>query len=366
MSDVENVIIVGSGPAGYTAALYTARANLQPAGDRGLRLGRPAPADDRRRELPRLPRRRDGPGDDAEVPRPGRALRRAAVTDQADRVELASEPGGVHSVWVGDDRAPRAHGRAGDGRRAQEAGRRRRGGALRPRRQLLRHLRRRLLPRRADDHRRRRRLGDGGGDLPVEVRRQGHRRAPPRRVPRLEDHARARARAVEHRVPHALHRQASSSPARTARSATPRCVNAETGEEREIPVSGTFIAVGHEPQSALVRGQIDVDENGYVVTEGSSTRTNRPGVFAAGDLVDHTYRQAITAAGSGCQAALDAEWYLRDTPGDPDPAGHAARRPRRSAVGACGRSRARVVGENATRRTRRERAARRAQRVRTS
>ena len=70
-----------------------------------------------------------------------------------------------------------------------------------------------------------------------------------------------------------------------------------------------------------MRGQIDVDENGYVIIEGRSTRTNRPGVFAAGDLVDHTYRQAITAAGSGCQAALDAEWYLRDTPEVPTPAG---------------------------------------------
>src|SRR5207245_1414537 len=82
-------------------------------------------------------------------------------------------------------------------------------------------------------------------------------------------------------------------------------VNAQTGEERELPVSGTFIAVGHEPQSSLVAGQVDLDENGYVVTAGRSTLTNRPGVFAAGDLVDHTYRQAITAAGSGCQAALD-------------------------------------------------------------
>ena len=97
--------------------------------------------------------------------------------------------------------------------------------------------------------------------------------------------------------------------------------NVDTGEEREIAVSGAFIAIGHEPQSAIVQGQIDTDENDYVLTAGKSTRTNRPGVFAAGDLVDFTYRQAVTAAGSGCEAALDAEWYLRDTPEVPTPEG---------------------------------------------
>jgi thioredoxin reductase (NADPH) len=98
-----------------------------------------------------------------------------------------------------------------------------------------------------------------------------------------------------------------------------RLRNTETGEERTIEMAGAFIAIGHVPQSEIVRGQVDTDESGYVVTDGKSTRTNRPGVLAAGDLVDHTYRQAITAAGSGCQAALDAEWYLRDTPGVPVP-----------------------------------------------
>ena len=88
--------------------------------------------------------------------------------------------------------------------------------------------------------------------------------------------------------------------------------HAGNGSERSLEVGGAFIAIGHEPQSQLVQGQVELDAAGYVVTQGRSTLTKLAGVFAAGDLVDHTYRQAVTAAGSGCQAALDAEWYLRD------------------------------------------------------
>jgi thioredoxin reductase (NADPH) len=99
-----------------------------------------------------------------------------------------------------------------------------------------------------------------------------------------------------------------------------RLRNLETGEQREIPVAGAFVAIGHEPQSEIVDGLVETDDEGYVAVDGRSTRTNIAGVFAAGDLVDHTYRQAVTAAGSGCQAALDAEWYLRDNPLVPTPA----------------------------------------------
>lgn len=85
-----------------------------------------------------------------------------------------------------------------------------------------------------------------------------------------------------------------------------------TGERRELPVTGLFIAIGHDPRSELVRGVVDVDGEGYVTVDAPSTRTNVEGVFACGDLVDHTYRQAITAAGTGCSAALDAERFLAD------------------------------------------------------
>lgn len=89
-----------------------------------------------------------------------------------------------------------------------------------------------------------------------------------------------------------------------------RVRNVTTGEESTLPVTGVFVAIGHDPRSELVRGAVELDDEGYVVVRGRTTATSLTGVFAAGDLVDHTYRQAITAAGSGCSAAIDAERWL--------------------------------------------------------
>jgi thioredoxin reductase (NADPH) len=320
MSDIENVIIVGSGPAGYTAALYTARANLNPLVIEGFAWGGLLQQTTDVENYPGFPEGVMGPEMMQKFRDQAERFGARLLTEQADRVELASEPGGIHRVWVGDAEyrtrtvilAMGAEHKQIGVPGEQELGGRGVSYCATCDAAFFRDAPTLIV---------------GGGDSAMEeaiflskfaskvaiVHRRGEFRASKIMLER----ARAQTN-IELLTPYTVEEFLAGENGTLCRA---RLLNTENGEHREIDISGAFIAIGHEPQSGLVRGQVDVDENGYVRTEGRSTRTKLPGVFAAGDLVDHTYRQAITAAGSGCQAALDAEWYLRDTPEVPTPEG---------------------------------------------
>jgi thioredoxin reductase (NADPH) len=319
-TDIENVIVIGSGPAGYTAALYTSRANLNPLVIEGFAWGGLLQQTTDVENYPGFPEGIMGPEMMQKLRDQAERFGARLLTEEAERVELASEPGGIHKVWVGDTE----------------------------------YQARTVVLAMGAEHKKLEVPGEmelsgrgvsycatcdaaffrdkptvivGGGDSAMEEAiflskfsskvTIVHRRDEFRASKIMLDRARAEAN-IELLTPYAVKEFVAGENGALGHAAL---VNTETGEERTLEVAGAFVAVGHEPQSTLVDGQIDVDENGYVAVDGRSTRTNRPGVFAAGDLVDHTYRQAITAAGSGCQAALDAEWYLRDTPQVPTPEG---------------------------------------------
>ncbi len=322
--NVENVIIIGSGPAGYTAALYTARANLKPLVIEGFAWGGLLQQTTDVENYPGFVEGIMGPQLMQSFREQAERFGARLLTDQAERVELArgSDPAhpGVHRVWVGGHE----------------------------------HLARTVVLAMGAEHKKLAIEGEqelagrgvsycatcdaaffrdattiivGGGDSAMEeaiflskfARKVTvvHRRNEFRASKIMLERARAQEN-IELLTPYTV-KALVAAESGTLGHAT--LEHADTGEELELEIAGAFIAVGHEPQSALVRGQVELDANGYVLTQSPSTRTNLPGVFAAGDLVDHTYRQAITAAGTGCQAALDAEWYLRDTPGVPVPEG---------------------------------------------
>jgi thioredoxin reductase (NADPH) len=317
-SKVENVIIIGSGPAGYTAALYTARANLHPLVIEGFAWGGLLQQTTDVENYPGFPEGVMGPEMMQKFRDQAERFGARLVTDQADRVELSSEPAGVHSVWVGDTEYRARTVVLSMGAEHKKLG-------VTGEQELSGRGVSYCATCDAAFFRDAQTIIVGGGDSAMEEAiflskfaskvSVVHRRNEFRASRIMLERAREQAN-IELLTPYTVRELVGGENGALGHAVL---VHAETGEEREIPISGAFVAIGHEPQSELVRGQIDVDENGYVVTAGSSTRTNRPGVFAAGDLVDHTYRQAITAAASGCEAALDAEWYLRDTPGVPVP-----------------------------------------------
>ncbi len=313
MADVEDVIIIGSGPAGYTAALYTARANLRPLVIEGFAWGGLLQQTTDVENFPGYPNGIMGPEMMQELRDQAERFGTRFITDDATRVELTD--GGVQTVWIGDE----AH-RAKAVVLATGAQHKKLGAAGED-----------LLSGRGVSYcatcdaaffKEHDTIIVGGGDSAMEEAiflakfaanvSIVHRRDEFRASPIMLDRARA-VDNISFLTPYVPEEFVAGE---NGALATVRVRHAESGETRELPATGAFVAIGHEPQSELFAGQVELDDNGYVKTAGHSTRTSLAGVFAAGDLVDHTYRQAVTAAGSGCKAALDAEWYLRDTPPD--------------------------------------------------
>ena len=305
------MIIIGGGPAGYTAALYTARANLDPLVFEGFAWGGLLQQTTDVENYPGYPEGVMGPEMMQQFRDQAARFGSRLVTDDVTKVELAAD-GGLHRVWAGDElHQARAvilamgaqHRKLGVPGEMELSGR---GVSY-------------CATCDAAFFKNAETLIVGGGDSAMEeamflskfAGKVGivHRRPEFRASKIMLERARAIDN-IELLTPYVVEEL---HPAENGSLGKARLRNTEDGSERELPITGAFIAIGHDPQSQLVQGQVDTDADGYVVTEGKSTRTNLPGVFAAGDLVDHTYRQAVTAAAMGCEAALDAEWYLRDS-----------------------------------------------------
>jgi thioredoxin reductase (NADPH) len=316
VSEIENVIIIGSGPAGYTAALYTSRADLRPLVIEGHLWGGLLQQTTDVENYPGFPDGIMGPELMQKFRDQAERFGTRFITDEASRVELSTD-GSPHRVYVGDEEhlaravilsmgaEPRKLGVPGEEELAA------RGISY-------------CATCDAAFFRDKPTIVVGGGDTAMEdaiflskfakkvdiVHRRDEFRASQIMLDRARD-----TKNIEFITPYVIDRFEGED---NSALEIAHLRNADTGEERALEISGAFVAIGHKPNSKIVVGQVDLDENGYVKTEAKSTRTNIPGVFAAGDLVDHIYRQAVTAAGSGCQAALEAEWYLRDLPPSPE------------------------------------------------
>jgi thioredoxin reductase (NADPH) len=305
-SDVRNVIIIGSGPAGWTAAVYAARANLEPLVFEGSVTAGGALMNTT--EVENFPGFRDGiMGPDLMENMRAQAERFGAeiITDDVQSVRLEDD---VKVVTDGEGVEHRARAVIlAMGSAYRELG-------LPDEKRLSGHGVSWCATCDGFFFRDQDIAVVGGGDSAVEeatfltkfarsvtiVHRRDELRAS--KIMAERAHANPKIRFAWNSAVDAIHGEDKLTGV-TLRDTV-------TGETRELPVTGLFVAIGHDPRNELVKGVIDLDAEGYVLVEGRSTRTNVPGVFACGDLVDHTYRQAITAAGSGCAAALDAERFL--------------------------------------------------------
>jgi thioredoxin reductase (NADPH) len=305
VTEVRNVIIIGSGPAGYTAALYTARANMRPLVFEGSQFGGALMQTTEVENYPGFPDAIMGPDLMDHMRKQAERFGAELIPDDVTRVEL---DGPVKKVWVGDDEY------------AAHAVILATGSAFRP---LNVPGEQELMGRGVsacatcdgfffrDQHI----AVVGGGDSAMEEATFLTKFASKVTIIHRRDEFRASKimaeRALKNpKIEVEWNTVVERVLGEDGKVSGVEVKNVLNGEVSTLPVTGVFIAIGHDPRSELYGGQVELDENGYVLVDAPSTRTNLTGVFACGDLVDHTYQQAVTAAGTGCAAALDAERFV--------------------------------------------------------
>ncbi|MDV6169866.1 thioredoxin-disulfide reductase [Flavobacterium sp. DG1-102-2] len=301
-------LIIGSGPAGYTAAIYAARADMKPVVYTGMEPGGQLTTTTEVDNFPGYPEGIDGPTMMVQLQQQAERFGTQVRIGMATEVEFSKEPGGWHKVIIDGNKEVHAQTVIiSTGATAKYLGlpseQRLRGGGVSAcavcdgffyRNQDVAIV--------------------GAGDTAAEEATYLANICKNVTMLVRKDAMRA-SKAMQHRVENTpnitvLYNSEVDEVIGDQVVDGLRIVNNQTGDKHEIAITGLFIAIGHKPNTDIFKDQLDMDETGYLITEGKSTKTNIPGVFASGDVQDKDYRQAITAAGSGCMAALDAERYL--------------------------------------------------------
>ncbi|MGI8974683.1 MAG: thioredoxin-disulfide reductase [Gaiella sp.] len=307
MSDLRNVIVIGGGPAGYTAALYSARANLVPLVIEGANWGGQLMITSDVENYPGYADGVMGPAMMQDFRRQAERFGAEFVTDDVTKVDFSERP---FRVWVGDDEYRAETVIVSSGASARKLG-------LESETRLQGRGVTYCATCDAFFYRDKVVVVVGGGDSAMEeatfVARFAskvyivHRRDEFRASPIMVDRAHANEK-IEFVLNKAVDEVLGDDKVTGV-----RLRDTVTGETNVLATDGVFVAIGHDPTTALFLEQLDHEpDSGYLVTRGKTTETNVPGVFAAGDVQDHVYRQAVTAAGSGCAAALDAERWLTE------------------------------------------------------
>lgn len=311
MSDsIEKIkcLIIGSGPAGYTAAIYAARADMKPVVYTGMEPGGQLTTTTEVDNFPGYPEGIDGPTMMVQLQQQAERFGTQVRIGMATSVEFSKEQGGWHKIIIDNNKEVHAQTVIiSTGATAKYLGipseQRLRGGGVSAcavcdgffyRGQDVAIV--------------------GAGDTAAEEATYLANICKNVTMLVRKDYMRA-SKAMQHRVENTpnlkvLFNTEVDEVIGDQVVEGLRMVNNQTGEKSEIAITGLFIAIGHKPNTDIFKGQLDMDETGYLITQGKSTKTNIPGVFASGDVQDKEYRQAITAAGTGCMAALDAERYL--------------------------------------------------------